>query len=95
MRRRWWVLIVVVVLAVIGFGVIQNQQPQLANTQNERIAKVARGTIRASVSASGSIAPAQKVDLNFSTPGQVADVAVSEGDQVKAGMVLARLDTDE
>jgi len=95
MRRRWWVLIVVVVLAVIGFGVIQNQQPQPADTQNERVAKVARGTIRASVSASGSIAPAQKVDLNFSTPGQVADVAVSEGEQVKAGTVLAQLDTDE
>jgi HlyD family secretion protein len=95
MRRRGWILIIAVVIVMAGFVVIRNQAQPPADTTNERTTTVARGTIHASVSASGSIQPAETVELNFATPGTVAEILISEGEPVKAGDVLARLDTDE
>ena len=94
MRRRWLFVGIVIVLIVAAVIAAQNR-PSQAATSAERTARVARGTIRAAVSASGSIAPAASVELNFGTPGTVTEIPVSEGETVKAGTVLARLDTDE
>jgi HlyD family secretion protein len=60
----------------------------------DRTAAAKRGVIRASVSASGKIDPAGKVNLNFGVPGTVQDVLVNEGDTVQQGDVIATLDTD-
>ena len=92
MLKRWRLLLVIVTIALAS---CQSATPSAATANAERATKVARGTIRASVSASGSIAPAEKVDLNFGVPGTVAEIAVTEGQAVKSGDVLARLDTDE
>lgn len=56
---------------------------------------VRRGTLIATVSASGSIAPEAQVILNFQTPGTVDEVNVIVGQEVKAGDVLAQLDMAE
>jgi HlyD family secretion protein len=68
--------------------------PTTSQTTAERTAEAKRGTIRASVSASGKIDPAGTVNLNFGTPGTVQDVLVSEGQAVKKGDVIAQLETD-
>ena len=44
------------------------------------------------VSAEGIVVPAQRATLAFKTGGRVIAILVSEGDVVKAGSVLARLD---
>ena len=90
MSKHTWMLIGLLAVSLIGC-----QAAPATSQTTERTAQVARGTIRAAVSASGSIAPAQKVDLNFGAPGTVAEIAIGEGDRVKAGDMLARLDTDE
>jgi multidrug efflux pump subunit AcrA (membrane-fusion protein) len=46
-------------------------------------------TIRDSVTASGTIAPALRADLSFSVSGTVISLPVAAGDRVKAGAVLA------
>lgn len=66
-----------------------------AQTAADRTATVQRGTIRASVSASGKIEPAAQVSLNFGVPGTVKTLLVDEGETVKAGDVIAELDTAE
>lgn len=93
MQKHWGLWLVVII--ALALAACQSATPDAATTSTERAAKVTRGTIRASVNASGSIAPAEKVDLNFGVPGTVAEIAISEGQTVKAGEVLARLDTDE
>jgi multidrug efflux pump subunit AcrA (membrane-fusion protein) len=45
------------------------------------------------VSAEGRVLPASSLDLGFTQSGRVSEVSVSEGDEVRAGDVLARLDT--
>ncbi len=54
---------------------------------------VVRGDITAEVSASGNLAFSRTEDLPFDMEGTVEDVFVEEGDSVKAGDVVATLDT--
>ncbi len=65
------------------------------STAVERTATAQRGTIRAAVSASGTIDPEAKVNLNFGTPGTVKEIMFDEGQAVKTGDVIARLDTED
>jgi HlyD family secretion protein len=56
---------------------------------------VTRGKIIGSVSGSGAIAAEQSVDLYFQSTGNVRAVAVTEGDVVQAGQVLAEVDSSD
>jgi len=86
------ILGIVVVTAVVGAFSLwsrQREQPE----QEARSAVVERGTMLVAVSASGSVEPRSRVNLVFESSGEVVEVPVEMGDTVKAGDVLARLDT--
>ncbi|MBI3913666.1 MAG: efflux RND transporter periplasmic adaptor subunit, partial [Chloroflexi bacterium] len=53
---------------------------------------VRRGTLIATVSASGAISPLREASLAFNTTGAVTQLAVKQGDAVKKGQLLAALD---
>lgn len=53
---------------------------------------VQEGSLTITLNATGSIEPLQQLDLAFEISAPVTEVLVSEGQQVKAGDVLARLD---
>lgn len=93
-RSRWGSILIALVLGAIVLSACNAQANPASSTTADRTAAAKRGTIRASVSASGKIDPAGKVNLNFGVPGTVQDVLVSEGDTVKQGDVIAKLDTD-
>lgn len=48
-----------------------------------------------SVVAEGVIVPEMRVDLGFRIPGRIASILVSEGEAVRAGQELARLETED
>lgn len=54
---------------------------------------VSTGTIKQSVSASGTLAPAYDETLSFSSSGVVTSVKVAEGQQVSKGQKLATIDS--
>ena len=56
-------------------------------------AKVSKGTLLATVNASGGVMPEQSVSLIFPTGGVLAELSVTAGQLVPAGRPLARLDT--
>jgi HlyD family secretion protein len=56
---------------------------------------VERGSIAATVNATGNVEANQQINLNFDTPGRVAEVLVEEGATVTSGQVLAKLDTKD
>ena len=96
MRTSSWkvkslIVLLLGTLLIAGCGAAPATDGQ---TTAERTAAVQRGTIRASVSASGKIDPAAKVNLNFGVPGTVQEVLINEGETVKQGDVIARLETD-
>jgi HlyD family secretion protein len=53
---------------------------------------VQRGTVTQVVNLTGRVMPSKQQDLSFRTGGYVHDVFFKQGDQVKAGDVIARLD---
>lgn len=56
---------------------------------------VGRGTIRATIAASGTAEAADKTELRFATVGRVKEILVTLGQEVKGGAPLAVLETDD
>ena len=90
-RRRWWVIaLALVVLA--GTGLWWTQRDSQAAGAGTTTATVSRGDYSTTVTASGTIDPARQEDLSFAVTGEVTAVRVAEGDRVRRGEVLARVD---
>ncbi|MEV5747705.1 HlyD family efflux transporter periplasmic adaptor subunit [Actinoallomurus sp. NPDC052308] len=93
--RRRGVLIngALAVLLVGGAGVAYFSLSDDAGASSPgRTVQVSRGTVVASVSASGAVASARSQDLSFATSGTVDKINVQVGDKVKKGQVLATVD---
>ena len=58
-------------------------------------APVTQGTLQVVISATGPITSPTSIPLTFKNSGKLAEVDVAVGDTVKAGQVLARLDTSD
>ncbi len=86
--------VAVVVLAGGGSaGYFLTRSDKAAAATTTTTETVATGTVRQSVSATGTLAPASEENLNFSVSGEVTKVAVSEGQHVKKGQTLATIDS--
>ncbi|MFF4368366.1 efflux RND transporter periplasmic adaptor subunit [Streptomyces sp. NPDC001594] len=57
-----------------------------------RTATVAKGTVLATVSGSGSLSSPNDAGVNFTTGGRLTEVDVKAGDKVTAGQVLGKVD---
>jgi macrolide-specific efflux system membrane fusion protein len=91
--RRQRVIIaggVIVVLAAAGVGIWATGGSSAA-TPTFQLVAAASSTLRQTVSSTGTIEPAQEANLNFAASGQVTSVAVTVGQKVKAGQVLAKV----
>src|ERR1043165_8313884 len=80
--------IIALLMAGCSLGANNNAAPQRTST-------LTRGTLVATVNATGNIQPEASVDLSFDLPGTVAQVNVKAGDVVRKGDVLAKLDTTD
>lgn len=89
-RRRWWLVGLAIVLAGVGSWVWL--RPDAAAQTQSVTQTVSRGTYKSTVSATGTITPVKQADLSFSSSGVVTAVAVSVGDRVTKGDLLARID---
>jgi HlyD family secretion protein len=85
------ILLAAVALVFVGSRFMGGNQANAA--EGIQTVVVERGTLRASVDATGSVAPETRLELSFKSAGRVAEIMVEEGDQVEAGEVLARLET--
>jgi HlyD family secretion protein len=92
--RVRWLLGGLLLLALVGAGAFLTQargrSPVLPET-----ATIQRGTLRVTLSAAGKIRPRAQAVLNFATAGTVAEIFVREGEAVRKGQPLARLDTTD
>jgi multidrug efflux pump subunit AcrA (membrane-fusion protein) len=79
----------VVVTLVATSGGASTTTPVSVTTQR---VTVSTGNMQQTVSASGTIQPAQQADLQFAVSGQVTAVDVTAGQKVTKGQVLAKVD---
>lgn len=88
-KSLWAVLIIVaaIVAAIFYF----NQPPEIEYVTE----KVQQGDLKQTVSETGTVQAASEIDLNFKANGTIEEINVKEGDEVKKGDVLAKLDDSE
>jgi multidrug efflux pump subunit AcrA (membrane-fusion protein) len=91
--RRVVVCVVVLAVAGTGVGVWLGTRSGPANAAaTSQVEAVSYGTITQTVSATGTIAPANQANESFAQSGRVTAVDVSSGQQVTAGQTLATID---
>ncbi|MCW5850204.1 MAG: efflux RND transporter periplasmic adaptor subunit [Anaerolineae bacterium] len=88
-------IVLIVVGIAIALGYRQIQGARASATAGIETRPVTRGTLTATVAAAGNIQSAAQVYLNFSSGGIVKEVLVKEGDRVKAGDALIRVQSDD
>jgi len=92
-RRRWPLVIALlaigVALALLIWFLLRGagDEPRYATSPVER------GDLRVTVSATGNLAPTNKVEVGSELSGIVSAVYVDNNDRVTKGQILARLDT--
>jgi len=91
-KRIIWILIIIVVVALIA-GIIAKKKGLVGKPDETKVAteKVTRRTIVEVVSASGKIAPEFEVKLSPDVSGEIIELYVKEGDLIKAGQLLAKI----
>jgi multidrug efflux pump subunit AcrA (membrane-fusion protein) len=85
------VLVLAAAASATYFGT--RSTPANAATATTRTQTASTGTVKESVSATGTLAPTQQEQLNFLASGQVTAVDVTTGQQVKKGQALATIDS--
>jgi HlyD family secretion protein len=83
------------ILAALALAVSACQAKPTTTAQQAQTAAIARGSLQATVSAAGTIAAHAQVAVTFQNSGQIKAINVKAGDKVKAGQVLAGLDTSD
>jgi RND family efflux transporter MFP subunit len=99
MKERWVAFLLLAVILLAGGGYAYYRfvyaSSPTASEPTLRTTQVRRGDIVLSVSGTGNLLPGREVSLGFRTGGTLMALEVQVGDHVRAGQVLARLDTRE
>jgi HlyD family secretion protein len=91
-RRRWWLRIGIAVLVVIGVAWFALR----GGSAHTYVTKpVTRGLLAVNVSATGTLAPRDQVDVGAQVSGRIDKLYVDFNDHVKKGQVLALINTDQ
>ena len=83
------VVIVVVVAASVGYGIYARNRGVIA----VQASRVVKQDLTQTVSANGEIKPKKYVNISANTMGRIVELAVKEGDHVREGGLLIRLDS--
>lgn len=89
-----WILIgggVLLLAAIVVANLVRSKAPSV----EARFSPVERRDVTATISAPGRVRAVSSVDLSAEVPGRVVELNVEEGDSVRAGDLLLRLDDDQ
>jgi HlyD family secretion protein len=86
-------LIVVAIIGFVGYRLLYHSSSNQANQPTLQTAVARRGNLVVSASATGKVIAPQEISLGFDESGTLSELLVKVGDKVKAGDILARMDT--
>ena len=92
MKPKTKVLIFLIALVLAGAGIYASTVYGKRGVVTVQTAKVGRLDLVSQVTASGEIKPKNYINLGANAMGQLSEILVKEGDRVKAGQLLARIE---
>jgi HlyD family secretion protein len=95
LARRWKAWLIVAVLAVAAAVSVYALFGRSSNTVRYVTEPVTRSDLHVTVTATGSIQPTSQVEVSSELSGTIRRVFVDYNSMVKAGQVVAELDTDK
>ena len=92
-RKKLWIIIaaVAVVAVIVVFAVLKGKGSDVQKVSTE---KVTKRTIIQTVSSNGKIQPEKDIKISPYISGEVVELTVKEGEQVKKGDLLAKIDPE-
>ena len=94
MKINKLVLPVVIAALAAGGGFWWWQSSKAADAPTYRTAKIERGNLQASVSASGAVNPVTQVSVGTQVSGQIKELYVDFNSEVTAGQLIAQIDPE-
>jgi HlyD family secretion protein len=92
MKRKWlWGVVLAAGAAAAGWWLYR--RAQAPEVPAYRFARVERGNLESSVSATGTVNPVTTVAVGTQVSGQIAAIYADFNDRVKKGQLIARIDT--
>ncbi|MBZ5578889.1 MAG: efflux RND transporter periplasmic adaptor subunit [Acidobacteriia bacterium] len=92
MKPKWKILITLIALILAGAGIYASTVLANRNVVTVQTANVGRQDLTSLVTASGEIKPKNYINIGANAMGQLTEVAVKEGDRVRKGQMLARIE---
>ena len=92
MKTKWKVIISVVVVAVLGIGVYASTVYSKKGLVTVQTGNVVRQDLTSIVTASGEIKPKNYINIGANAMGEIKELLVKEGDRVRRGQLLARIE---
>jgi HlyD family secretion protein len=94
-KRRKRTLIFLAVVLVIAAVVLLNLQSRREKTVRVTVQKVKKQDLTSIITASGEVKPKKSINISAQVPGRIIKIGVEEGDEVKAGQFLLKLDSTQ
>ncbi len=90
-RRHFSKFLLVLVLLGVGFAIVFSKLKPISVV----VTPVVRGTAIDAVYATGTVEAEDRVQIKAKTSGSLADIFVKEGDRIKKGDLIARIDSPQ
>jgi len=94
-KRRKKLLIVLAVVLGIGAILVANLQSRREKSVKVTVDKVKKQDLTSIISASGEVKPKKNINISAQVPGRIIKIGVEEGQEVKAGDFLLKLDATQ
>jgi len=91
-KRKWKILIGVLAVVVLGVGVYASTVYSKKGLVTVQTGNVVRQDLTSLVTASGEIKPKNYINIGANAQGQIRELLVKEGDRVRKGQLLARIE---
>src|SRR3979411_1124168 len=92
MNRKTQITAAALVARVVGVRLWVHQRADARSTPSYRLGTVEQGTIRSTVSATGTLNAVRTVEVGTQVSGQIAAVYVDYNSHVTKGQLIARID---
>ncbi len=95
MKTKWKVIITLAALLVAAIGVYASTVYSKRGVVTVQTGQVTRGDLAAIVTSSGEIKPKNYINIGANAFGNITQILVKEGDHVRKGQLLARVENTQ